>query len=78
MANHNPMNGHAVDNYINKIVDVLESNPADAPDLVAQLQTFDQSHQNARLKQALSLIGQVKRLNGFNSGMVNGALALIG
>ena len=78
MANHNPLNGHAIDNYINKIVDVLDANPADANDLLAQLQTFDQSHQNARLRQAFSLIGQVKRLNSFNSGMVDAALGLIG
>ena len=78
MANHNPMNGHAVDNYINKIVDVLESNPADAPDLVAQLQAYDQGHQGARLRQAFSLIGQVKRLNSVDSGMVDAARGLIG
>ena len=78
MANHNPLNGHAVDSYINQIMDVLDSGPADAADLLAQLQTFDQSNQDARLRQAFSLIGQVKRLNSVNSGMVDAALALIG
>ena len=75
---HNPLNGHAVDNYINKIVDVLDANPADAADLLAQLQTFDQGHQGARLRQALSLMGQTRRMGSVDSGMVDAALALIG
>ena len=78
MANHNPLNGHAVDSYINKIVDVLDANPADANDLLAQLQAYDQGNQNARLKQAFSLIGQTRRMGSVNSGMVDAALALIG
>lgn len=75
MSIQKPLTGHAVDDYVNRLKSILESNPVDGADLLSQLQAYDTSLQSNRVKQALNLYAAVRLSSTQDVALIDDAVS---